>query len=571
MALPKKIRIGEMLLGLGLIAPEQLARALEEQRSTGRRFGRVLIDAGVISEAKLARVLAEQLGIGYAELRTMQIDRAVARRLPEPQARRFRALVLGETQDGSLKVGMADPTDLQTHDELARILGCAIEPLALSETDLLGALDRVYQSTDGLTDLARELKADLAPDASMLAMIGGTGPDDTTPVARLLGGVFEDAARARASDIHFEPQADHLHVRFRVDGVLRSHTKFDAEIAGAVLLRLKLISNLDIAEKRMPQDGRFEVTVRGMPMDMRISIMPSHWGESAVLRLLDTSRDLPTVDNMDMPAHVERQVRAAIERPNGMIVVTGPTGSGKTTTLYALLSALSSEERKLVTVEDPIEYRLAGVTQIQVNERIDLDFARVLRSVLRHDPDVVMVGEMRDPKTAEIGVRAAMTGHLVLSTLHTNDAASTPTRLSDMGVPGYMLATSLQLILAQRLVRRVCDSCTERCEPTPQERAWVNSVIGEAEAASIGFRRGAGCPHCGGTGYRGRAAIYESIEITRPVADALNHGQSESFHRAVREQLEDRELAHDAVRLLRSGITSVAEAMRVTSLTVEAF
>ncbi len=558
-----------MLIDLGLLTAEQLEHALEDQRRTGRRLGRVLVDAGLIGENKLTRTLAEQLGIGFADLRTLSIDRALAHRLPEQHARRFRALVLGATADGGLQVGMADPTDLQAYDDLARVLNCAIEPVALAESDLLTVIDRVYQTSDGLTDLARELKADLAPDASMLALMGGAGPDDTTPVARLLGGVFEDAVRARASDIHFEPQAEHLHVRLRVDGVLRSHTKFDADIASAVLLRLKLISNLDIAEKRMPQDGRFEVTVRGVQMDMRISIMPSYWGESAVLRLLETSPEVSSIERMGLPPHVERQVRHAIGRPNGMIVVTGPTGSGKSTTLYALLGALANDERKLVTVEDPIEYRLPGITQIQVNERIELNFARVLRSVLRHDPDVVMVGEMRDTQTAEIGVRAAMTGHLMLSTLHTNDAASTPARLADMGIPNYMLATSLQLILAQRLVRRVCESCSRPASPTPQEHAWLATIMGETEAAGLQLKAGAGCPQCADTGYSGRAGIYESVEITRRVADALLHDASEGFRDAVREQLEGRQLVHDAVRLLRSGVTTVAEAMRVTALPVE--
>ncbi|UCE30194.1 MAG: type II/IV secretion system protein [Burkholderiales bacterium] len=565
----RRIRIGEMLLEAGLLSAEQLEHALDEQRRSGRRLGRVLVDSGLIDELLLARMLAEQLGLRFVDLRTEPIDRRVAQRLPEQRARRHRALVLGESADGALRIGMADPTDLQGYDELARVLNSALEPNGVAESHLLAALDRVYQGADDLTDIARELKADLAPDASMLSQIAGRASDDSTPVARLLSGVFEDAVRARASDIHFEPESSRLTVRFRVDGALRTHTRFDAEIASALALRLKLISNLDISERRMPQDGRFEVSVRGTPVDMRISIMPSHWGESVVVRLLDAARNLLSIDAMGMPPHVERQVRHAIERPNGMVVVTGPTGSGKTTTLYGLLDELRNESRKLVTVEDPIEYRLKGVTQIQVHERIALTFARVLRSVLRHDPDVVMVGEMRDSETAEIGVRAAMTGHLVLSTLHTNSAIGTPARLADMGVPSYMLASSLQLVIAQRLVRRLCEMCRKPAAPTPQELAWLDSVIGAEHAARLTPRAAPGCPHCGQTGYHGRAAAYESLELSRALTDALARGDDEGFLVGAREQLAGRTLAHDAVRLVRDGITDLDEAMRVSALTAE--
>ena len=336
MAIPRKIRIGEMLVNAGILTVEQLAKALAQQKSTGHRLGRVLIDSGLVDEIKLSRMLADQLGIAFVDLQTTEIDRVAAQKLSERLARRHRALVLGKTARG-LRVGMADPTDLQAYDELTRVLSGDIELVAIAESQLLLTLERVYQSNEGLTDLVRELKADLAPDAATATQLAVSAPDDTTPVARLLNSVFEDAARAQASDIHFEPQADHLSVRFRVDGALRNHARFDAEVASALVLRLKLISNLDIAEKRMPQDGRFEVLVRNAPLDMRISIMPSYWGESVVLRLLDSSKALIGVDQMGMPAHTLSQVQRAIAQPTGMILVTGPTGSGKTTTLYALL------------------------------------------------------------------------------------------------------------------------------------------------------------------------------------------------------------------------------------------
>ncbi|HPA88182.1 MAG TPA: GspE/PulE family protein [Quisquiliibacterium sp.] len=568
MAIPRKIRIGEMLVNAGILTVEQLAKALAQQKSTGHRLGRVLIDSGLVDEIKLSRMLADQLGIAFVDLQTTEIDRVAAQKLSERLARRHRALVLGKTARG-LRVGMADPTDLQAYDELTRVLSGDIELVAIAESQLLLTLERVYQSNEGLTDLVRELKADLAPDAATATQLAVSAPDDTTPVARLLNSVFEDAARAQASDIHFEPQADHLSVRFRVDGALRNHARFDAEVASALVLRLKLISNLDIAEKRMPQDGRFEVLVRNAPLDMRISIMPSYWGESVVLRLLDSSKALIGVDQMGMPAHTLSQVQRAIAQPTGMILVTGPTGSGKTTTLYALLAALRGEDSKLVTVEDPVEYRLAGITQVQVNEKIELSFSRVLRSVLRHDPDVVMVGEMRDTETAEIGVRAAMTGHLVLSTLHTNSAAVTATRLADMGVPAYMLATSLQLIVAQRLVRRLCPHCRVPAQPTPQEHAWLLETVGSEHADRVPARAPRGCPQCRGAGFSGRAAVFESLEITRGLADALAHGDTGAYLRAAEAQLRGRTLAHDAVRLVREGVTTLHEAMRVAALVAE--
>jgi MSHA biogenesis protein MshE len=567
MPLPRRIRIGEMLVSAGLLTQDQLAQALEDQKRTGRRLGRVLIESGAIEESRLATMLAEQLGIDYVDLRRAAVDRAAAKRLPEQLARRFRALVLGPSITGGLRVGMADPTDLQAYDELSRHLRADIEVVALAESQLLAVLDRVYEASDELADLARELKAELAPDNSLLTQIAGSGPDDTTPVARLLAGVFEDAVKARASDVHFEPQSDHLQVRFRIDGALHNHTRFDSEIAGALALRLKLISHLDIAEKRLPQDGRFEVSVRGQTVDMRISVMPSHWGESVVLRLLNSTAELPTLERVAMPPRVEAQLRGAIARGRGMIVVTGPTGSGKTTTLYAALNALRSEERKLVTVEDPIEFRLPGITQVQVNEKIELSFSRVLRSVLRHDPDVVMVGEMRDRETAEIGVRAAMTGHLVLSTLHTNDAPASPARLIDMGVPAYMLATSLQLVLAQRLVRRLCAHCAVDTPPTPQEHAWLLEVTGNADG--VATKSAPGCPHCSGTGYLGRLPVYESLEITRPIADALARDDTEGYLREARAQLDGARLVHDVARLVAAGRTSVQEAMKVAALDAE--
>jgi MSHA biogenesis protein MshE len=376
--------------------------------------------------------------------------------------------------------------------------------------------------------------------------------------------VFEEALRVRASDIHIEPQADSLKIRFRIDGVLHVQTEADPKIAAAVALRLKLMSRLDISEKRLPQDGRFAVALRKGSVDVRISTMPTQHGESVVMRLLNQGTGLLDLDSLALPAPVHAALRRALARPAGMVLVTGPTGSGKTTTLYAALNALNSSERKIITVEDPVEYRLAGLNQVQVHDKIDLSFGRVLRAALRQDPDVILVGEMRDQETAEIGLRAALTGHLVLSTLHTNDALSTPIRLLDMGVPRYMVALSLQMVLAQRLLRTICPHCAEPHRPDAHEHAWLESH-GDGDGIDLGrLRLGRGCAECNHTGYSGRTGVYEFIEMTPELVDAINHGDPATFVATGRRQLAGRTLARDAAGLVLAGRSTVQEAMRIS-------
>jgi MSHA biogenesis protein MshE len=360
------------------------------------------------------------------------------------------------------KVGMADPTDLTAYDEIARILKRDIEIVVVAGGEVTRALDRIYRRTEQIAGLAQELGDELGDtnvvDFGALALTPGL---EEAPVVKLLQTVFEDAVQQRASDVHIEPQDRKLQIRFRIDGVMHLQTHADARIAAALALRLKLMASLDISEKRLPQDGRFGVRVRGTQIDVRLSTMPTQYGESAVMRLLSQAKGALGIDNIGMPAEMVKKVRAVINRTSGMVLVTGPTGSGKTTTLYAALSELNTSERKIITVEDPVEYRLPGVNQVQVNEKIELGFDRVLRAALRQDPDVILVGEMRDQATVETGMRAAMTGHMVFSTLHTNDAVSTPVRLLDMGAPRYMVALSLQLVIAQRLVSVICKSCAK--------------------------------------------------------------------------------------------------------------
>jgi MSHA biogenesis protein MshE len=368
----------------------------------------------------------------------------------------------------------------------------------------------------------------------------------------------------RASDIHIEPQESRLQIRFRIDGVLHLQTEADIKIAASLALRLKLMSELDISEKRLPQDGRFSIKVRNQNVDVRISTMPTQYGESVVMRLLNQGGGVLLLDSIGMPAEMMTRLRKIIHRPNGLVLVTGPTGSGKTTTLYGALAELNALERKLITVEDPVEYRLPGVNQVQINEKIELSFARVLRSALRQDPDVVLVGEMRDQETAQIGMRAALTGHLVLSTLHTNDAISTPIRLLDMGVPQYMVASSLQVVLAQRLVRVNCESCLEEVELLPAEREWLRIELGETVDAHR-YQHGRGCSHCNGTGYHGRTGVYEMLEMTTALAHAANSNDINRFVAIAQTQMAGKTIRHYAVQLVLAGKTTVSEGMRVTN------
>jgi MSHA biogenesis protein MshE len=564
-ARPERVRIGDLLVQEALITAVQLQEALTAQKASGRKLGRLFVDRGWVTETQIAKALARQLRAPFVDLSQRSVRPEVAKLLPEAQARRLRALPIDEGVAG-LRVAMADPSDLTAYDEVVRLVRREIEVAVVVESQLLAALDKAYRTGDEIAGLARELTTELAGVEGELGDLLGlsTATAEDAPVVRLLSSVFEEALRARASDIHIEPQERNLRIRFRVDGVLHVQTETDAKISGAVALRLKLMSGLDISEKRLPQDGRFHVKLRTGAVDVRISTMPTQHGESVVMRLLNQSGGLLGLDRLDIPPHVAQALQRALKRPSGMFLVTGPTGSGKTTTLYAALHALNDTGRKIITVEDPVEYRLPGLNQVQVMDKIDLSFDRVLRAALRQDPDVILVGEMRDQKTAEIGLRAAMTGHLVLSTLHTNDALSTPIRLLDMGVPRYMVALSLQLVLAQRLVRVVCPHCSEVHVPDAHEREWLKLELGD-DVDSHTFHRGRGCSECNDTGYIGRTGVYEILEMTRELVEAMNSVDPAAFNEAGRRQMAGRTLRRDALRLASAGRTTIEEAMRVSA------
>jgi len=561
---PTRFRLGDVLRQKNLISAEQLEQALARQKQTGQRLGQVLVDSGALTYDRLAAALAEQLHLPLVNLKAYPFKPELVRLLPQGTARRLQAVVL-EERPHDLLVAVADPFNLQIYDELVRLLGRDVA-LAVAPIDQLDtALDRVFRRTEEITDLARTLEKEIGQSFSFGAL-GAEGPSDEAPVVRFLQTVFEDAMQVNASDIHVEPQETEILIRFRIDGVLHQQTRLDKRISAALAQRLKLMASLDISERRLPQDGRFEIQARGEPVDVRMSTLPSQYGESIVMRLLRRSATVGRLDQLGMPEGMRERIGHLLKRGSGMILVTGPTGSGKTTTLYAAMASLDSARLKIMTVEDPVEYRLAGIVQTQVNDKIDLDFARVLRAALRQDPDVILVGEIRDQETAEIALRAAITGHMVLSTLHTRDAASTPMRLLDMGAPSFMVATALNAVLAQRLVRVNCEICSEPTELTPAEREWTEAMLGHA-APTLRQRAGRGCPSCNHSGYLGRTGVYEMFEMDPELLNLAAHGQTGAFSKLAYERMQGKTLAHHALQLVAEGRTTIAEAMKVSAQT----
>jgi MSHA biogenesis protein MshE len=562
MGRPEKIRLGDLLIAQKIISQAQLGLALENQKKSGRRLGRVLIEQGFASEEQICEAISRQLNMPYVNLKFYNFNDAVVRRLPEAQARRFRAVVLEDRPTACL-VGMADPTDLFAFDEITRLLKRDIEVAVVSEAMLLQNIDRIYRRTDQISGLAKELERDVGDSYIDFGALGAGVGAEEAPVVKLLQSVFEDAVQVNASDVHIEPLESRLQIRFRIDGALMPQTQSDPKIAPALALRLKLMAGLDISEKRLPQDGRLMVSVRDEKIDVRMSTMPCQYGETVVLRLLNRRAAVQSLDKLGIPEDIRGRFSEIIRRTAGMILVTGPTGSGKTTTLYAALAELNTTDRKIITVEDPVEYRLAGITQVQVNEKIDLSFARVLRSTLRQDPDVILIGEIRDEETAQIGLRAALTGHLVFSTLHTKDAASTPLRLIDMGAPSYMVATSVHAVIAQRLVRLICESCIVEVVPDAEEGRWLESVVGPKWSGQR-YRRGTGCSQCNGLGYAGRSGVYEMLEMTPDLVRAANIADPNAFLETAKKHLEGRTLTDRALALVAQGRTTVGEAMKVS-------
>lgn len=555
-----KMRLGDLLVHEHMITEAQLSEALNVQAATGRKLGSTLITLEFISEPQLLRFLAQQLKVPFLDISQRRISPDVSKLLSEVYARRYRALVIEDNGD-SVLVGMSDPADLRGLDQLAPILAPKrIELAVVQESQIMAAFDNVYRRTEEITSFAEQLHEEYQDVEEFDLNSLGDETSDAT-VVKLLQSIFEDAVQVRASDIHIEPDEGLLRIRQRVDGVLQEHTLNQVKIASALVLRLKLMSGLDISEKRLPQDGRFNIKVRSHSIDVRLSTMPIQHGESVVMRLLDQSAGLLSLDETGMPTHILKRVRSIIKRPHGMVLVTGPTGSGKTTTLYGALSELNQQESKIITVEDPVEYRIGRINQVQINNKIGLSFASILRTALRQDPDIIMVGEMRDQETVDIGLRAALTGHLVLSTLHTNDAITSAMRLIDMGAPAYLVASSLRAIIAQRLVRRVCSDCKSPYQPDHQESSWLK-YLGE-NTTGTQFFKGQGCTACNHSGYKGRVGIFELLEMDDAMMDALRINDTQGFAKAAKNSANFIPLSAMALSYAKQGITSLDEVFKV--------
>lgn len=558
----QKVRIGDLLVQNGVITQDQLQTALEKQKEMGLKLGRVLVHLGYVEEDQFLSFLSQQLEIPFVDLKRFQFDVELIQRLPENYARRHRAIVLQETPKGLL-VGMADPMDIFAFDEIERILQMPIQQAVVRESEMLNTLDLVYRRTEDIATFAEELDEELTEGQFDLDSLTLDADDSEAPVVKLLQSIFEDAVQVRASDIHIEPDENVLRIRQRVDGVLQEQVMKERRIAPALVLRLKLLAALDISEKRLPQDGRFSLKVKDRNIDVRLSTMPIENGESVVMRLLDQTGGATDLNEVGMPEDMLEKFRELIHRPHGLILVTGPTGSGKTTTLYGALQELNTVGKKIITVEDPVEYRLHRINQVQINPKIDLSFAKVLRAALRQDPDILLVGEIRDHETAEIALRAAMTGHMVLSTLHTNDAVSSAMRLVDMGAEGFLAATALRAVVAQRLVRRLCDNCYEDHHPEAKDLAWIEGLLGKEATANMQLKKAVGCHRCNNTGYRGRVGVFELLMMNEPLADALRRNDSADFVKVAKKTPGYQPLVVTALKDAAKGITSLEEVLRV--------
>lgn len=544
-------RLGEILLRSGAVTREQLDRALDLQKRTGKKLGEVLVSTGACAPEAVAAALAEQMGLRRAPDGFWEQPPAPG--VPEEMALRHRVFPL-RAEGGRLHVATADPLDLAALDEVRYATGLEVVPEVATPAEVERALRRWYGPSSG------DMTVDAGWDDTDAAEDSAQGPAVRAAVEIINGALAEGA-----SDIHVEPKKDCAVVRYRVDGVLREAMRLPKRMHPAVVSRLKVMAGLDIADRRLPQDGRIRVR-EPREMDLRVSTLPTTMGEAVVMRVLDRSRTVPKLEALGYSGENLARIRRAISMPYGLVLVTGPTGSGKTTTLYAALSEVVSPFINVITVEDPPEYELEGVRQVAVNVKAGLTFATALRAILRQDPDVVMVGEIRDPETAKIAVQAALTGHLVLSTLHTNDAASAPARLVDMGVEPYLVASCLLCVVAQRLVRTVCRECAEPYEPPPDSPVWGflnGGAAGENGARSL--RRGRGCPACGRTGYRGRTSVAEVMVATRSLRELIR--QSADADRvkdqAVKEGMVP--LLEDARRKALAGVTTPEEAMRVAA------
>lgn len=568
MAVKKASDFTEILMRRRIVSPEQLQEAREMAEKHRIKLPEALIRLGYASGEEVMRAIAEQHGREYIHLSDVVIPPTVLELVPESVARENVVLPLAE-EDGTLKVIVSDPTDYETFDKLQFILNRRIEIALAPREAILEAINRCYGQTIGesadsmlqeLTDTAidfTETEEETAGEEEI--------DESSAPIVRLVQLLITEAVQLRASDIHIEPFEERIRIRYRIDGVLVERDNPPRRLLGAILSRIKILAKLDIAERRRTQDGRIKVTVGDKELDLRVSIIPTNHGQSVVMRILDKENIKIGLRQLGFSDEDYQKFKSLIRRPNGIILVTGPTGSGKTTSLYAALNELNTPDRKIITAEDPVEYYLAGINQVEIRHEIGLDFARVIRAMLRQAPNVILVGEMRDLETAQMGVQASLTGHLVFSTLHTNDAPSSITRLIDMGVPGYLVASSVVAIMAQRLVRVICQKCKQPITPSD---TLLQSVGITTEVAAKGtFMKGKGCGHCQGSGYRGRIAIFELMLMSSRIRELTFQGAPTVQIRrtAIAEGM--RTLFHDGIAKVLKGVTTIEEVLRVAKPT----
>lgn len=560
--------LSDILYEKGLITKEQLDRILKIQKDNGgKELQKIIIDLGILKKDEMMLALADEIGEKYVNLNDITIDPIIVVLIPEEMARRHQLIAI-DKDEKKLTVAMANPLDVFAHDELKIRLGYNIESVLSYGEDINKALDEVFGVTDEWDSVIGKIEnmqiTVLEEEEKERANISAITESEEAPVVALVNLAILRAVKEKASDIHIEPFGeDILKVRYRIDGILHDVMSLPRNLQLSVISRIKIMSDLDIAEKRLPQDGRIQVNVGGRNINIRVSILPAVTGESAVLRILDPSSILLELDSLGFSPDILPNFLSLIKKPNGIILVTGPTGSGKSTTLYTTLNLLNSTEKKIMTIEDPVEYRLKGISQVQAKPKIGLTFAAGLRSFLRQDPDIMLVGEIRDKETAEIAVQAALTGHIVLSTLHTNDAPSSVIRLIDMGIEPFLISSAVVGIIAQRLVRRICSKCKKEIKMTPD----IKKILDEygINSNEIALYKGEGCPYCKETGYKGRIAIFELMVITDNIRDLISKNATTAKLRetAIKEGM--CQLREDGIKKVCEGLTTIDEVLRVAS------
>ena len=554
-----KLRLGDILKQMGLVTEQQIEAALERQKDTHKRLGQLLIDDGSLSELDLAKALAAKFGVSFLDLSEAPFDAAATSYIDEKLARRYGAAPVRFLDDSTLLVAMVDPQNLLALQDLEIITGFTIQPAIASEEDVYGAIAKIYRDRPQVDESSDEIGAG-AMDESITDIRDAT---EEAPIIKLVNSIIAQSVDDAASDIHFEPQAKELMIRFRVDGVLHEIMSIPRRMQAGVISRLKIMADLDIAERRVPQDGRIGLVVGGKPIDMRVATLPTVYGEKIVMRLLDKSNVMLNLEDLGFAEKALKRFQRSFSRPYGAILVTGPTGSGKSTTLYAALNILNAPEKNIITVEDPVEYRLTGINQVQVNVRAGMTFAAALRSILRCDPDIVMVGEIRDRETAQIAVESALTGHLVLSTLHTNDAPGALSRLTEMGIEPFLTSSAVDCVLAQRLARKLCPVCRDPYTAT-KEMLRKNDFPPEVcERDDVVLYRAKGCTRCNNTGYKGRLGLYEVMIVSEAIRRLTVERKSADEISRVAAAEGMKSLREDGIDKVLLGMTSVEEIARV--------